>query len=400
MSSSRPAPWIFSARLDLVAFALPAAIALGLVLAAPSLGLPNESPTWVWVVSVLLIDVAHVWSTAFVTYLDPVELGRHPIRYGLVPGAGWVLGVVLYTLGGPQLFWRCLAYLAVFHFVRQQYGWVALYRARMGDRSGAWIDGAAIYAATLYPLLWWHAHLPRRFDWFMAGDFLPGLPDDSLGLAFALYTGVGMAYGARAVCQRWRGQPMPWGKHVLVLTTAATWYLGIVATNSDLAFTVCNVLTHGVPYAVLVFVYGRHVSGAAHSPLPGSPAHGSSSHGSPSDASLAQYGRAAAREGVAARVLGGRPGRAALRFVACLWLLAFIEELLWDHAVWHEHGELFGRSQPLGFQALLVPLLAVPQWTHYVLDGLFWRKAHNPSLRGWFAASPIHAERVRSSGAG
>ena len=32
-------------------------------------------------------------------------------------------------LASPQLFWRVLAYLAVLHFVRQQYGWVALYRA-------------------------------------------------------------------------------------------------------------------------------------------------------------------------------------------------------------------------------------------------------------------------------
>jgi hypothetical protein len=390
-----PVPWIFSARIDLFAFALPALIALGFASAAPSLGVPSESPGWFWIVSVLLIDVAHVWSTAFITYLDPAELGRHPLRYWLVPGAGWVLGVVLYAWGGPQLFWRCLAYLAVFHFVRQQYGWLALYRARMHDRTGAWIDGAAIYAATLYPLLWWHAHLPRRFDWFMAGDFLPGLPSASLGLAYALYTTSGVAYAARALWQRWRGQSTPWGKHLLVLTTAATWYFGIVATNSDVAFTVCNVLTHGVPYAVLVFVYGRHVSAAAHSASPRAPA-----HRGPVSSGPVSSGPVPARAGVAARLLGGPPGSAALRFVACVWLAAFVEELLWDQGVWHEHAELFGRSQPFGFEALLVPLLAVPQWTHYVLDGLFWRKARNPSLRAWFAGIPAHAQQLRSNEAG
>ena len=36
--------------------------------------------------------------------------------------------------GGEAAFWRAIAYLAVFHFIRQQYGWVMLYRARNGER--------------------------------------------------------------------------------------------------------------------------------------------------------------------------------------------------------------------------------------------------------------------------
>ena len=67
-----------------------------------------------------------------------------------------------------MVFWRCLAYLAAFHFVRQQYGFMMLYGRR--ERQRRWIDQAAIYAATLYPLAWWHLH-PRHFDWFIAGDF-------------------------------------------------------------------------------------------------------------------------------------------------------------------------------------------------------------------------------------
>ena len=53
------------------------------------------------------------------------------------------------------VFWRALAYLAVFHFIRQQYGWVMLYRVRGGERgrAGRWLDGATVYAATLYPLI-------------------------------------------------------------------------------------------------------------------------------------------------------------------------------------------------------------------------------------------------------
>ena len=350
--------WIFSGPVDLAVFALPAALALGLVVWLSPERARGESPEWVWITAVLLVDVAHVWSTAFVTYLSPTELRRHAERYWLVPGLGWVGGVLLYGLGGAALFWRTLAYLAVFHFVRQQYGWMALYRARARDRSraGAWIDAAAIYAATLYPLIWWHAHLPRRFAWFLPGDFVGGLPRTIAHAAAAAYALCLGAYVARALLDARRGQLVPWGKHLLLLTTAATWYAGIVATDDDIAFTLSNVLSHGVPYAALVFSYARFTR----------------------------------EPGPATRVLGGAPGGALLRFVACLWLLAYVEELLWDRGVWHERPALFGGAGASGglggLQPWLVPLLALPQLCHYVLDGLFWRRGHNPRLREWLTS--------------
>jgi hypothetical protein len=65
-----------------------------------------------------------------------------------------------------------------------------------------------------------------------------------------------------------------------------------------------------------------------------------------------------------------------------------MEELLWDRGVWHEREHLFGAGFELSsLEAWLVPLLAVPQLTHYVVDGLFWRRAKNPNLRSWFAAT-------------
>lgn len=356
MSSERA--WIFSPAIDLLAFSLPAVVALAVVALAPALGFDDVGPEWLWLAAVVGVDVAHVWSTAFVTYLDPSELRRRPERYWLVPALGWVLGVLLFSLGGALWFWRVLAYVAVFHFVRQQYGWMALYRARAGDKSraGGWIDGAAIYLSTLYPIAWWHAELPRRFDWFLPGDFLRGLPEGFVIALGAAYVAALVVYAARAVRQRLSGAPPPWGKHLLLATTAATWYIGIVATNSDLAFMLTNVLAHGIPYAVLVFSYGRHALAGTRS--------------------------------AAWRVLGGSALGAACRFAACLWLLAFAEELFWDRGVWHDRPELFGDGfDASALHVLLVPLLALPQLSHYVLDGFFWRRSDNPKLKEWLAAT-------------
>ncbi len=346
--------WLFSPRLDLAVFLLPALVALAVVALAPALDLPRETPDSAWIVLVLMVDVAHVWSTAFVTYLDPVELRRRPRLYAAVPLAGYAAGVTLHAAGGAALFWRVLAYVAVFHFVRQQYGWVALYRARNDerDRAGAIIDGAAIYAATLYPLLWWHAAPERSFAWFRPGDFATGVPELVASIGGALYVAILVAYVARAVVQA-RTRAPSWGKHLVVATTVACWYTGIVATDGDLTFTVTNVLIHGVPYAALVFVYGR---------------------------AIAQADPATAA-GPGARLLA----RGVFVFAATLWAVAYLEELLWDRAIWHDRPHLFGGDLGLDdAHTFLVPLLAVPQLTHYVLDGFLWRRGQNPRLALWF----------------
>jgi hypothetical protein len=222
-------PWLFGPRIDLALFGGTAAIALLLALLGPYGGGAAE-PEWSWIVGVLLVDVAHVWSTAFVVYLDPAEWRRRPVLYGGVPLALFGAGVALYAAGGAGAFWRVVAYLAVFHFIRQQYGWVMMYRARNGefDRLGRWLDGATVYAATLYPVIHWHAHLPRQFWWMKPGDFAAGLPAWTATVAGWIYLALLAAYVARALVQR----PVSWGKHTVVAATAAGWGAGRVASNS------------------------------------------------------------------------------------------------------------------------------------------------------------------------
>jgi hypothetical protein len=49
--------------------------------------------------------------------------------------------------------------------------------------------------------------------------------------------------------------------------------------------------------------------------------------------------------------------------------------------VWHDRGWLFGGAWELGgLKMLLVPLLALPQLTHYVLDGFVWKRKNNPDF--------------------
>lgn len=332
--------WLVSPRFDLAAFVLPAAGSLLLgALASRLAGPGGETPAWAWVALVLLVDVAHVHGTTLRVYLTGDELRRRPALYLGVPAAGLIAGVGLY-LRSPLLFWRCLAYLAVIHFVRQQIGWLRLYRRRAGAREDRWLDEAAVYAGAGYPLLAWHARLPERFDWFVPGDFVTGLPQAVASAAFPLYLAILSAFALRQLQRALRGEPPQTGKVLLVATTAATWAAGILVWRTDFAFTATNVLAHGVPYMAVSFRVGAHQRRSFFF-------------------------------------------RAAALYAAALALLAYAEEWLWDRTVWRDHPGVFPGpdlfAQP--WLALLVPLLALPQVTHYVLDAYLWRlDGTNPGL--------------------
>jgi hypothetical protein len=343
--------WLVSRRWDLAVFGGSAALAFLLLAFGHWTGvLLGDTPTWAWVGAVVFVDVAHVWATAYRVYLDPDELRRRVGLYAAVPLAAYVFGVLLYS-AGAALFWRVLAYVAVAHFVRQQYGWMALYRRRLGQTSrlDRALDDAAIYSATLYPLLYWHSNLPREFAWFLPGDFIPGLPRNAAVWAFPLHLAITLAYVARQAWLLRRGAPVSAGKNLILLVTWLSWYVGIVAFDSDYAFTVTNVLVHGIPYLAFVWVYERRRWQGSGAPM--------------------------------ARLFAPRLWPL---YLAPLLLLAWLEEWGWDRVLWHERGFLFPGAELLlsrGALALVVPLLALPQATHYLLDAWIWRvRSENPEL--------------------
>lgn len=338
--------WLFSAPVDLGVFLGSAVVSLLLLAIGAQAGvLHDDSPDWTWIAAVLMIDVAHVWSTSFRTYFDVEELKSKPWLYILVPVLGYGFGVALYS-EGALTFWRVLAYIAVFHFVRQQYGWVALYRRRLNetDRFTWWIDALTIYLATLYPLAFWMTRLPRNFEWFVQNDFA-SVPTIVEQILFPLYVLALITYAAKTIYLYTTERFLNIGKDIVVVTTAVCWYVGIVAINSDYAFTVTNVIIHGVPYFALVYWYARTRREQANGFY---------------------------------RTLSGNW----FVFMMTLWALAYAEELLWHRGIWHERLWMFGSEWEWGdLKVYLVPLLALPQLIHYVLDGFVWRRKYNPNFR-------------------
>ncbi len=365
MSAQRPTrssqPWIHSGSLDTALILLPPFLAVVFVLLfRDAFDQTASVPLWAWVAFILCIDVAHVYSTLFRTYFNPAEFVEHRTLLTAVPLACWLIGALLYSIDAA-LFWRVLAYAAVFHFVRQQYGFMMLYSRRESDaqRRYKWIDKGVIYLATLYPLVYWHTHLPRNFHWFVDGDFVASLPP-AIAVVIAIAYGLfALAYLVKELVSFARTGYTNVPKHALVAGTAVAWYVGIVALDGDMAFTVTNVVSHGIPYMTLIWIYGRKQAQRV------------------PDQDV--IGKVKLTHVFSLRFLPF--------FIGILLILAYLEEGLWDAFVWREHSSLFS-----GFATLpkvddpatlswLIPLLVLPQVTHYVLDAFIWRMRGPKS--GW-----------------
>ncbi|MEJ0032467.1 MAG: hypothetical protein WDO15_19890 [Bacteroidota bacterium] len=213
----------------------------------------HEVTTGWWLLLVLLIDVSHVYSTLFRFYWEKSTFQKYKRLLVIIPLAAFVVALSLH-LTDSFLFWRVLAYVALYHFIRQQYGFLRLYsRKQNQNKVERLIDSLAIYAGTLYPVLYWHLNLTDTLSWFVPNDFV------RLDLAWlnvpslVVYLIIIATYVIKEIIvARRSGFNVP--KNAIVAGTFLSWYVGIVTFHGDLTFTLLNVVAHGVPYMGLVWL--------------------------------------------------------------------------------------------------------------------------------------------------
>ncbi|HMV43310.1 MAG TPA: hypothetical protein PK079_07925 [Leptospiraceae bacterium] len=342
--------WIYNQSFDLVFILSPPFLSIGFIYLFSDLFLDTvKMPLWIWVSFILCIDVSHVYSTLFRTYFNPKEFQENKTLLTLLPIGLFFLGVILHLIDS-KLFWRVLAYSAVFHFIRQQYGFLRFYSKDSFGFSKK-LEAVLLYSSTLYPVIYWHANLPRNFHWFVDGDFLIGLPLWVERISFYFYLGIIGIYLLKELKEIITKKYFSIGKNLLLLGTALSWYFGIVYFNQDIVFTITNVVTHGIPYIALIWVYGNKEAHNTNSPL-----------------LLNRFSYKVFFTKFTFPM-----------FILTLFLFAYIEEGFWAGFIWREHLEFFKpfislptiRSKET--LSILVTLLTLPQATHYVLDGFIWK---------------------------
>ncbi|RYF87170.1 MAG: hypothetical protein EON98_01405, partial [Chitinophagaceae bacterium] len=229
-------PWIGKPWIDVLFILLPPFLSLAFIASFPSLFQNNkELPVAGWVILILLVDVAHVYSTLYRTYFDPQALKEQRSLLWTIPLFSFIGGILLYSMN-DLLFWRILAYVAVYHFIRQQYGFMRIYsRKEKAPLLYSWIDRFTIYYATIYPILYWHLSGPRNFNWFVDGDFVYMEAKWLLYLATALYVGMLAAYVIKEIVVYRLTRSFNLPKAAIIWGTLFSWYFGIVYFNGDMA---------------------------------------------------------------------------------------------------------------------------------------------------------------------
>lgn len=336
--------WVFgSGKKDFLGFVAPLLAAFAVIVLA---GDPTQLayvPAWAWFLCMGLVDAPHVYSTLFRTYLDRDAFQARRRLYIVTPvlcfGASFLV-----HMHDDLWFWRGLAYFAIFHFVRQQWGWMAYATRGRGTRVGrleSTLDQALIYAATLGPVLWWHSH-PRPFGWYVEGDLFQKLPEGVGIAAMALLCAVSALWIAHEAYLHWAlKRPINGAKWVVAVATLAAWVGGIVWLGNALATLALIALSHGIPYMMLVRQRCR---------------------------SVAQVSRVA-------------HGPAAVFFLA-LFAIAATEEWFWTLlGVEHNWVSDIGIAGLDAFKdpgspwvSVVVAVLTLPDLTHFIYDGFLWKR--------------------------
>lgn len=364
--NTKPGNWVTSKWMDLGVFLIPVWVMWAVFLLFQD-GLSSlDLPLWAWVVFILGLDVSHVWSSLFRTYLDKEEFQAQKRMLILAPIAALLLSILLLYFG-PWLFWRIMAYLAVFHFIKQQYGFVALYKVRAKERyKGVISDKLIVYIATVYPLIFWHFNSDSNINWFVENDFFQlhqFLPETAIQTGFSilnmLYWFIILWWILAQIRAKRAGNTISNGKLFWIGTTAINWWFGIIYFNSDLVFSISNVVAHGLPYLGLIYFYGN--------------------------------GRATLRQGKTPMVSKRLKWLGVL--IATVLVFALIEEYFWDMLVYRDHSVFFETIYPYRWNQLMdtwpviiaIAFLALPQQVHYIADGFIWKmNAKNKYLKPIF----------------
>ena len=340
-------PWIHKAKTDAFFIIGPSFFVLTIIFLFQNYITKIESKYsfYTWLFLIVFIDVAHVYATLFKTYFVADEFRKNKKKLLILPIICFAIGIILFSYGS-LVFWSFLAYISVFHFIRQQYGFMRLYgRNEEKTKLSVVLDNLVIYFSTGYPMLYWFLSSDRKFNWFVENEFFRFQNEFLLKISKWTYIAVIVAYIIYTICKSVKSKFVNIPKNAIILGTALSWYFGIVYFNDDLIFTLLNVVSHGIPYIALV--YFKEIESKTN-----------------------------INSGIFSYLKGYN---AIFIYVLILLGIAFTEEFLWEIMVWKENISI----QTFDFtswQFLIVPLLSVPQFTHYLLDGFIWKtKKSNPA---------------------
>ena len=251
--------YVFSKQIDFFAFVCPVLLAIAYL---PTYSNPTYRsnkgalPLVHYATLVVFVDVAHVWGTLFRTYLDSEARNKRWRLFFYSPPIIWAVSAAAHAYSA-SFYWSLVAYFAIYHFVSQNYGLLALYKARCKERNrldyrldyvSRFLIPAIVvfvliqntqytlFAGALGPVLLWHASPTRRFDWFNAGEaFFFKIPDTYWNTLLGVYLSIGVLWLARQGFKIASGEEsLNEGKMLIMGLSWLTWAVGALIDHQVL----------------------------------------------------------------------------------------------------------------------------------------------------------------------
>jgi hypothetical protein len=372
-TSEAPSRWIVSRRFDLAWFFGGAAVALVAVALALASWVPLVPLVWGLF---LLVDGSHMAAAYTRTYADRAFLRERPgVALGTLAAfaagpAALALGVALGSEAPWSLFLAAATFYAVYHMVRQHYGFLALYKAVNGDRGDIAFDKWCLYLGSWLP----YAHFLLTHPRIRALLERPPSPsplERALSAALvALWVITVIAFFARAASRSAATRVLPKALYMLatfsvyaltywVIARFEPFYKGAVGPDQEfLLIAIMAGVFHGAQYVGLIWFHNRRRYGSA----------------------------SAGGAGAAAWISRSLPRYllVCLAFVPLYWLVAC------GTGVYPGCQAFVGRRLgPVSLNQLALCLWWGIALHHYVLDQSIWRVRSDAALREALVERPL-----------
>lgn len=245
----------FSLKMDCLAFMsfIPICLLFYFFFETTLFSLPKQPPIWFFILGWTLVDGSHVYSTFLVSYADESMFTKLKTVFLGVPLALLVSGFLFQYSGDPTYFYYFLAYLAMIHFIRQEYGWMKI-ATHFDSSSPKWLkhlDITTSYAMTILPMLWYTRKTEKAF-WYQSGD-LVSTPDFLSSISLPLFWFVVMVFLCANAFHIYKTRTINISKCLVFINTFFGWYVSRVFVQNTYLAVWLSIFHHGLPYYFLVF---------------------------------------------------------------------------------------------------------------------------------------------------
>lgn len=248
--------WVFSAKADIVLF-LVMPVLIGLLNWAD----PARDLVLFLIYLAFYLDTFHVYVTAVPLVADPLGESRsYFIKGVMISAVAFFLFLIfgIYSKIAGKSFHivtgQLLNYGAIWHFYRQQYGWMRISSKKdpKGFIFNDYVDSFFIFVITMIPVLISHSPLLADKPWFTG---VPYAFEISHGWGFfllILYWSCTFTYVALQVLFKNMGKiNYNWPKYILIFSTFFCWYMSFMSSfkSSGIGYII---FIHSVPYLYLI----------------------------------------------------------------------------------------------------------------------------------------------------